>query len=246
MSVAGSTCRGRGGRIIGGRASRPHSRPYMAYVEVWKDQAVTGRCGGLLVRKDFVLTAAHCGCIACNIRVTLGAHDLSAAEDSQQRLWVQRTIPHPEFTPEPLTHDLLLLQLEQPVVVTEEVKPLALPSVRSAVRPGQTCLVAGWGLRSPAALVAPNTLHEVEVEVQDNDTCTMYCAGYREDSMLCAGSPFQRGSAFRGDSGGPLVCNRVPQGLVSYGNINGSPPAVYTRIAKFVPWIRREMRLLRP
>lgn len=46
----------------------------------------------------------------------------------------------------------------------------------------------------------------------------------------------------QGDSGGPLVCNNVAQGIVSYGNRFGTPPAVFTRISSFLPWIRRTMR----
>uniref|UniRef100_A0A8D0K6J0 Uncharacterized protein n=1 Tax=Sus scrofa TaxID=9823 RepID=A0A8D0K6J0_PIG len=45
--------------IIGGQEARPHSRPYMAYMHF---QSAQGQktCGGFLVRKDFVMTAAHC------------------------------------------------------------------------------------------------------------------------------------------------------------------------------------------
>lgn len=46
----------------------------------------------------------------------------------------------------------------------------------------------------------------------------------------------------QGDSGGPLVCNGVAQGIVSYGDRRGSPPAVFTRIASFMPWVNRTMR----
>uniref|UniRef100_A0A8C0GAF1 Peptidase S1 domain-containing protein n=1 Tax=Chelonoidis abingdonii TaxID=106734 RepID=A0A8C0GAF1_CHEAB len=42
-----------------------------------------------------------------------------------------------------------------------------------------------------------------------------------------------------GDSGGPLVCNGVAQGIVSYGF--QFPPSVYTRIAHYLPWIRKTM-----
>ncbi|XP_061015632.1 cathepsin G-like [Dama dama] len=46
----------------------------------------------------------------------------------------------------------------------------------------------------------------------------------------------------QGDVGGPGVCNNVAQGIVSYGDRMGTPPAVFTRISSFLPWIRRTMR----
>uniref|UniRef100_A0A8C4Y7U2 Peptidase S1 domain-containing protein n=1 Tax=Gopherus evgoodei TaxID=1825980 RepID=A0A8C4Y7U2_9SAUR len=156
------------------------------------------------------------------ITVILGAHNVHELEETQQRL-----------------------RLEKKVEVTEEVKPLRLPSVHSTLKVDEKCVVAGWGLTSLNAIVPPSTLHKVEVQVLDENTCTMFYPGYEHASMLCAGSPFQRGSAYMGDSGGPLVCNGVPQGIVSYGRVNGSPPAIYTRLTKFVPWIRRQMRLFK-
>lgn len=46
----------------------------------------------------------------------------------------------------------------------------------------------------------------------------------------------------QGDSGGPLVCDSVIRGVVSYGDILGTPPAVFTRVLSFMPWIKRTMR----
>jgi len=42
--------------IVGGRVAKPHSRPYMASLQESRNH----RCGGILIREDYVLTAAHC------------------------------------------------------------------------------------------------------------------------------------------------------------------------------------------
>lgn len=38
------------------------------------------------------------------------------------------------------------------------------------------------------------------------------------------------------------MCNGVAQGIVSYGDRRGTPPAVFTRVKSFMPWINRTMR----
>ncbi|KAJ3592093.1 hypothetical protein NHX12_007222 [Muraenolepis orangiensis] len=42
--------------IVEGTVSKMHSRPYMVSLQLGKRH----HCGGALVRKDFVLTSAHC------------------------------------------------------------------------------------------------------------------------------------------------------------------------------------------
>lgn len=46
--------------IIGGTESKPHSRPYMAHLEILTLRNHLASCGGFLIRRNFVLTAAHC------------------------------------------------------------------------------------------------------------------------------------------------------------------------------------------
>ena len=48
------------GEIIQGTESKPHSRPYMVYLEIVTSQGKQEACGGFLIRRDFVLMAAHC------------------------------------------------------------------------------------------------------------------------------------------------------------------------------------------
>ncbi|KAF4017964.1 hypothetical protein G4228_009734 [Cervus hanglu yarkandensis] len=135
----------------------------MAYLQFWvKDDEM--KCGGFLVRQDFVLTAAHCN--GSSISVTLGAHNIKQRERTQQVIRVRRAIPHPDYNPEDISNDIMLLKLERKAKQTSAVKPLSLPRAMAQVKPGQTCSVAGWGKDSMNTY--PETLQEVKLIVQED------------------------------------------------------------------------------
>ncbi|XP_057580015.1 cathepsin G-like isoform X2 [Hippopotamus amphibius kiboko] len=229
--------RARAGQIIGGQEARPHSHPYMAYLQIQTSMGLTV-CGGFLVREDFVMTAAHC--LGSQINVILGAHNIRRMERGQQRIPVLRAIPHPRYSQQSNRNDIMLLQLRNRARRNRIVRPVALPRTQNRLRPGTQCTVAGWGLVGLNSRT--DMLQDVRLTVQRDGECRRRFMFYTGRTQLCVGDPRERKSAFRGDSGGPLVCNSVAQGIVSYGNSVGTPPAVFTRISSFLPWIRRTMR----
>ncbi|XP_023599432.1 granzyme B-like isoform X3 [Myotis lucifugus] len=91
-------------KIIGGHEVKPHSRPYMAFLRIRNPGRK--RCGGFLVRGDFVLTAAHCW--GRSITVILGAHNIRKRERTQQVIPVKTAIRHPNYHPK--VNDIMLLQ----------------------------------------------------------------------------------------------------------------------------------------
>ncbi|KAB0337101.1 hypothetical protein FD755_025745, partial [Muntiacus reevesi] len=225
-------------KIIGGHEAKPHSRPYMAYLQIHTAENIL-ICGGFLVREDFVLTAAHC--LGSSINVTLGAHNIKKQERTQQITAVRRAIPHPRYNDKTVTNDIMLLQLTRKAKVTTAVSPISLPRDRDTVNPGMLCSVAGWGCLD-VDMYCPNKLQEVQLEVQRAKKCTSRYENYSTITQICAGDARKKKSSFRGDSGGPLVCNGVAQGIVSYGKQDGTPPRVFTRISSFLPWIQKTMK----
>ncbi|MEJ1280334.1 cathepsin G [Cricetulus griseus] len=180
------------GKIIGGREARPHSHPYMAFLQIQTPEGL-GACGGFLVREDFVMTAAHCW--GSSINVTLGAHNIQRPERSQQHVTVLRAIPHPDYDPQTISNDIMLLQLRSRIRKNRVVRPVTLPKATNRVRPGDLCTVAGWGLVSQNRRT--NVLQEVRLRVQRDRRCSDRFDTYNSQTQICVGNPRERKSAFR-------------------------------------------------
>ncbi|XP_057642229.1 granzyme C-like isoform X1 [Chionomys nivalis] len=226
--------------IIGGHEVKPHSRPYMAFIASVNDDGKIYNCGGFLVRENFVLTAAHC--IGSSMKVTLGAHNITFKEKTQQIIPVAKAIPHPDYNPKDDSHDIMLLKLERKAKKAKAVRSLNLPGSKVHVKPGDVCYVAGWGMVALNGKLQ-DTLQEVELTVQKDQECeSRYPDHYNKAIEMCVGDPKIKRASFYGDSGGPLVCKKAAVGIVSYGNIDGSAPRVFTRVSSFLSWIKKTMK----
>lgn len=168
-------------------------------------------CGGALIARDLVLTAAHCVVGTALKDLTVGA---GAGDRTRQRSHpVVGVEVHEDFGKGPglYAHDLALVRLARP---TTGIRPLALPPADAGTPAGRAVRLAGWGLTEHGD--QPVTPRAVTETVLPDAACeTAHAGRTHRRTHLCATAPVGQG-ACGGDSGSPLVADGIVYGLYSW------------------------------
>uniref|UniRef100_A0A3Q2QJW2 trypsin n=1 Tax=Fundulus heteroclitus TaxID=8078 RepID=A0A3Q2QJW2_FUNHE len=229
--------------ITGGSVAKPHSRPYMASLQIQRQHV----CGGMLIRKDYVLTAAHCKDCYQDMTVVLGAHNISKGEKSQQKIGVRKYHVHPQYSSSGgLVYDIMLLKLERKAHLSQYVKTIELPAEDEEILANVYCKVAGWGKTGPQKPPS-DVLREAEEKIQFSFECkNIWKESFTSQQMICTKFDRRRGGICQGDSGGPLICNNKVQGIAAFtfkdDCENKTYPHVFTKVHYFLPWIKKVMQ----
>jgi secreted trypsin-like serine protease len=262
--------------IVAGSEAPEGKYPYQVRLYSSKEDKI-GFCGGSIIAPQWVLTAAHC--VVADPTATARVNPVDAVvigygsvdRTKTTKVESEKIIVDPDYLEKGANShdDIALIKLKEPI---PDAKPVPLANAdldKKLMTPGATVTVTGWGavwdpedknvLAMLSQLTAgadlgdklnyPLKLHQVEIQVMDNESCKSLFQGSSTeivDSSICALQPGSRKNACYGDSGGPLMASPKPRtfvqvGVVSRGCGNMDLPNIYTRVSSFSDWIASTM-----
>ncbi|KAL8190043.1 UNVERIFIED_CONTAM: Coagulation factor X isoform 1 [Gekko kuhli] len=233
-------------RVVGGHDCMPGECPWQALLI---NEEGTGFCGGTVLNQFFVLTAAHCINQTKSIRVILGEVDTAASERTGTVYTVEKILVHQRFVLQTYDYDIALIKLKRPIQFSVNVTAACLPTpdfANQILMAQDAGIVSGFG-RIHEKGRPSEKLQVVKLPYVDRNTCKLSSNFAITENMFCAGYDTAAQDACQGDSGGPHVTEYkgtyFVTGIVSWGEgcARKGKYGVYTKVSKFIFWIKRTM-----
>jgi len=237
-------------RIINGRPVKAGQLPWQVFLDVDGDQ-----CGGALINKNFILTAAHCvinkqKILASKekIEAVVGEIDATKMECQQRRVYVAEIFVHPNYDSEKIVNDIALLKLTADVPFDDNIRPICLPPKEHGSNYDYSTLngklvAAGWGRTDTSVENSPTSTILLATDIRVVKDCPIDTTNTNRvvlPEMICSPTTTDKDTC-QGDSGGPLAANIDGKwtaiGIVSAGNEECTGEASYTRVANYLDWI---------
>jgi len=244
-----------GGRILGGNITivkPPHSQPWVIGIAYNYEDRI--QCGGTLISKRHVISAAHCEvdykkdcgtssrCVGATT-VIVGEHD-QRIEDGQQKILIKNKYMHPEYRkydyPTNTDPDMIIYELEEDIN-NKFAKPANLPKENQEFG---LYTVSGWGSMNKARDWS-DVLRSVELADLGSDRS---CFQIDPSKYICGENQKDIGlGPCGGDSGGPWV-SKNDQGEVVLAGVHNSGDcdidevphfAVKVSFPPYLTWIKK-------
>ncbi|GAA3000394.1 serine protease [Kitasatospora albolonga] len=215
--------------VVGGTKAAQGEFPFMVRLSMG--------CGGAMITRQVVLTAAHCVGASGNttsITATVGVVDLQSA--SAVKIKSTKVYRAPGYTGAENGKDWALIKLASAVPASVTTLPIASTTAYDS----GTFTVAGWGAASEGG-AQQRYLLKANVPFVSDASCASAYPGLVTAASLCAGNLASGGvDTCQGDSGGPMfrrdsANNWIQVGITSWGEGCARPgkPGVYTQVSTY-------------
>merc|ERR1712029_1069149 len=145
------------GRIFGGDDAAPGEFKYQVS---WQSRSGFNSCGGSVLNKDYVLTAAHCCAgVSSSYSIVAGEYNVDENDGTEQRVEIQKRIRHPDYDSSTVDNDVCVLHLADSLEFNDAVGPVTLDRTGGQTEP-EDFIVTGWGTLSSGGSL-PSILQKV-------------------------------------------------------------------------------------
>ncbi|KOB72401.1 Serine protease 33 [Operophtera brumata] len=242
--------------IVRGIDAPDGSHPHMVALTNSGEPVGRFTCGGSLISRRTVLTAAHCitavfvnGSLSSYLRVTVGTNYWNTGGQTYS---VTRYVMHQHYNPATYTNDIGLLITASNVEFSKLVRPIQLSY--DDILGGVHTKVTGWGRTEDNGYIS-EPLQELQATTISGQECIddVKLASEKHNETLKPIDPLieictahrQGYDTCSGDSGSPLtrVSDGKQIGVLSWGfkTCGLGAPDVYVRISAYKDWIQEHI-----